>query len=283
MPVIPANMECVINDNIAYKLASNGYFYIHNRFTNNITDFVAKMKALGLPVSISIGVNESSYALIDYLIAHNLVPEYITIDIAHGHSLKMQNMIGYIYNKFSEDSRPFIIAGNVSTGEGFNDLEKWGADAIKIGIGPGLACTTYMMTGFGSRGAQACVIEECAKARERNSTIIIADGGIKEPGDIAKSLVLGADMCMIGGILSGLVDSPGNTVVIGDKSYKELWGSASEYQSSKSMRIEGTKTLIPMKSHGILDEMTHLKECLQSAISYGGGTNLTCFKDVEYF
>lgn len=282
MPVVPANMECVIDDSVAQKLASNGYFYIHNRFTNRITNFVAKMKASRLPASISIGVNQDAYSLIDYLIDNNLVPDYITIDIAHGHSLKMQKIIKYIYDNFSGDSRPFIIAGNVSTGEGVKDLEKWGADAIKIGIGPGMACTTYMMTGFGSRGIQASTIEECAQARQNNSTLIIADGGIKEPGDIAKSLVLGADMCMIGGLLSGLADSPGNTVVVNNKNYKEFWGSASEFQSGKSERIEGTKILIPTKSHGILDEMEYLRECLQSAISYGGGTNLSCFKGVKY-
>jgi GMP reductase len=134
-------------------------------------------------------------------------PDYITIDIAHGHSIKMETMIKWI--KLSLPSA-FIIAGNVSTAEAVKDLEAWGAHAIKVGIGPGSACTTYTATGFGSRNAQASVIEECSRAS--SYALIIADGGIKEPGDIAKALVIGADMVMIGGMFSALTDTPGSTV-----------------------------------------------------------------------
>jgi GMP reductase len=111
----------------------------------------------------------------------------------------------------------------------------------------------------------------------------MADGGIKEPGDIAKCLVLGADVVMVGGMFSGLTDSPGEVVRGYDgKLYKEFWGSASAFQSGKKNRIEGTKKLIPYKEHTLVEELVYIKECLQSAISYGGGTSLECFKDVKY-
>jgi len=282
LPVVPANMECVINDDIAIMLAKNNYFYIHHRFDNDIISFCKKMKELHLPISISIGVNEDAYELLKLLNKLLIIPDYITIDIAHGHSVKVEAIIKMIRKEISKDV--FIIAGNVSTGEAVRDLELWGANAIKVGIGPGSACTTYTATGFGSRGAQASIVEECVKAKNNEKTLIIADGGIKEPADIVKSIVLGADMVMVGGLFSALKDSPGSIVKGTDGLlYKEFWGSASAYQSNKKNRIEGTKKLLRMKSNTILEEISYLKECIQSAISYGGGNNLLSLKIVKYF
>ena len=228
--------------------------------------------------SISLGVNSDSYTDVDKLKLYKIQPDFITIDIAHGHSIKMKEIIKYIKENLPKS---FIIAGNVSTPEAVRDLESWGANAIKVGIGPGSACTTYNATGFGSRGIQASIIHECAKACIKSK--IIADGGVTHPADIAKSLVLGASMVMIGGMFSGLNDSPGNTVLgLDNIMYKEFWGSASAHQSNKKNRIEGTKKLIPMKQNSILQEMTYIEECLQSAVSYGGGNNLDCFRSVKY-
>lgn len=283
LPIVPANMECVINEEVAVKLAKHNYFYIYHRFNNDIVKFSNKMKELGLPISISIGVNKDGHDILNELKANNLNPDFITIDIAHGHSIKMEKMLKWIQHFYKDDDKkPYIIAGNVSTKEAVRDLEEWGSNAVKVGIGPGSACTTYVATGFGSRLTQASVIEECAKACTKS--IIIADGGIKEAGDIAKALTLGAKMVMIGGMFSALKDSPGETVIGPDgREYKEFWGSASAFQSGKKERIEGTKKLLLMKNHSILDEMKYIHECLQSAISYGGGNDLHCFKEVKYF
>ena len=277
LPVVPANMECIVNDDIAIRLASNSYFYIHHRFDVDVVAFSKKMKELDLPISISIGVNADAYATLDLLQSSGIVPDFVTIDIAHGHSVKMEAMLGRVKVVFPDT---FVIAGNVSTGEAVRDLEKWGADAVKVGIGPGSACTTYVATGFGSRGAQASIIQECVLARKQCR--IVADGGIKEPGDIAKALVLGADMVMIGGMFSGLEDSPGTPVSVHGRMYKEFWGSASS-ASGKTARIEGIKTLTPLQNKGILEQMSYMKECLQSAISYGGGKCLLCLQQVSYF
>jgi len=282
MPVVPANMECIINDDLAIQLASNNYFYIHHRFQTDQVAFATRMNSLDLPISISIGVNEDDYTLLTNLKSLNLVPDFITIDIAHGHAIKMETMLRWIRREFM-DNRPFLIAGNVSTPDAVRDLESWGADAIKVGIGPGSACTTYVATGFGSRNLQASVIQACAAARTLPTTRIIADGGIKEPGDIAKSLVLGASMVMIGGFFSGCTDSPGKTILGTDgHMYKEFWGSASASTKGKTNRIEGVKTLTRSKQKTLLEEMNGLEECLQSAISYGGGHDLSCFDAVEF-
>lgn len=281
LPVVPANMECVINDAICERLASAGYFYIHHRFNTDVVAFSKSMRQHNLPVSISVGVNEDAYVLLLNLKENNLIPDFITVDIAHGHSIKMEKIIKFIRQNLPP--HVFIIAGNVSTPAAVKDLEAWGANAIKVGIGPGSACTTFNATGFGSRNIQAWTIKNCVESRTNQETVIIADGGIKDPGDIVKCVVLGAKMVMVGGMFSALIDSPGATVLGSDgNKYKEFWGSASAYQSGKQNRIEGTKKLLPMKHTTVLEEFTYLKECFQSAISYGGGNDLACLQDVSY-
>lgn len=276
VPIVPANMECVIDENTAKRLAEGGYFYIMHRFKVNPVVFTFQMKTLGLVSSISLGVNEDSYKIVDELKSTFLCPDFITLDIAHGHSIKMEKMIKYIKENLPTT---FIIAGNISSGDAVRDLEEWGADAVKVGIGPGSACTTWPSTGFGSRNCQASTILDCSLVATKP---IIADGGIKVPGDIAKSLVMGATMVMVGGMLSGFKDSPGHLVNVDGKNKKEFWGSASQFQSGKSNRIEGTKLLIDYKDRSILDEMKYLEECIQSSISYGGGTDLSCFNQVKW-
>jgi GMP reductase len=275
MPIVPANMECVISEELAVKLATNGYFYIMHRFNDDIISFVEQMNNLNLVTSISIGVNEESYSLIKSIVNLGLKLDFITIDIAHGHSIKMEIMLNWLRQQMPDS---FIIAGNVSTLEAVEELTSWGADCIKVGIGPGSACTTWPTTGFGSRNCQASTILECSKYY----VPIIADGGIRVPADIAKSLVLGATMVMVGGMMSGFKDSPGNLIDLNGQKKKEFWGSASQFQSNKTNRIEGTKYLIDYKDRSILDEMTYLQECLQSSISYGGGNNLSCLKNVKW-
>jgi GMP reductase len=142
------------------------------------------------------------------------------------------------------------------------------------------ACTTWNATGFGSRNKQGYFIKECASAS--SDKMLIADGGIKHHGDIAKALVLGADLVMIGGLLSGFADSPGAVVEHDNKKFKEFWGSASAFQSNKTSRIEGKKYLVELKNRSILHEYTSIKESLQSAISYAGGKDLSAFLSVKY-
>ena len=268
LPIIPANMESVINHELAEELARKGYFYILHRFNANEIEFVEKMKANNLISSISIGVNEDSYELIKKLNSLELSPDYITIDIAHGHSIKMKKVIEYIKQMLPNT---FIIGGNVCTPDAVSALEEWGCDAVKCGIAAGSACTTDPTTGFGNRGWQASMIETCSAVATKP---IIADGGIKRPSDITKSLVLGATMVMVGGMLTGFNDSPGNIIEHDGKKFKEFWGSASQFQSKKTNRIEGKKVLVDFKDKSIFDELQYIKECLQSSISYSGGIDL---------
>ncbi len=278
LPIVPANMECVLNVDLSRKLAENGYFYILHRFYQDqvILAFLNNFNKYGLVTSISLGVNQDSYELVEKILNYNLKVDYITVDIAHGHSIKMEKMVKFLKEKMPET---FVIAGNVSTPEAVFDLENWGADAIKVGIGPGSACTTYPTTGFGSRNCQASTVYHCATVA---NVPIIADGGVKSPGDISKALTLGATMIMTGGMLSGYHDSPGDIVEIDGKKFKEFWGSASNFQSGKSNRIEGMKTLVDYKDKSIFDGLKWIEECLQSSISYAGGKDLDAFIDIQW-
>jgi len=278
LPVVPANMESIIDVSLAIKLAEEGYFYILHRFNIDEVEFVKTMKELNLVSSISIGVNDDSYRLIDYLVSKDLIPDFITIDIAHGHSIKMKKMVSYIKNKMSD---VFLIGGNVCTPDAVKDLTEWGCDAIKCGIGGGSACTTYHSTGFGNRGWQANMIEWCSR---ESKVPIIADGSIKEHSDIVKSLVLGASMVMVGGMFAGYDESPGKLIKSDDSLFVEFWGSASSSQTGKTNRIEGIRKLIPYKEKSIFSKLNDIQESLQSAISYGGGNpkTLDCLNTVEY-
>jgi GMP reductase len=278
LPIIPANMESIIDEKLATELAQKGYFYILHRFGFNVKNFIKSMKDMNLVTSISVGVNEDSYTLIEDLISDNLVPDYITIDIAHGHCVKMKKMVEFIKKTIPD---VFLIGGNVCTPYAVTDLEEWGCDAVKCGIGGGSVCTTYHSTGFGNRGWQASMIKECSDVAKKP---IIADGSIKEHCDIVKSLSLGASMVMIGGMLSGYDESPGKLTQKDNVWYKTFWGSASSEQKGNTRRVEGIKKLIPLKKESIFVKYKQIQDSLQSAISYAGANppTLECLKFVDY-
>ncbi|USS84647.1 GMP reductase [Fructilactobacillus myrtifloralis] len=276
LPVVPANMQTVINEELAVSLAQNGYFYVMHRFQPEARhDFIKRMHDQDLFASISVGVKPAEYDFIASLAADDLQPEYITIDIAHGYSDSVIKMIKYIKEQLPT---AFVIAGNVGTPEGVRALENAGADATKVGVGPGKACITKVKTGFGTGGWQLAAIRYCAKAAQKP---IVADGGIRTDGDIAKSLRFGATMCMIGSLFAGHLESPGKEVEEAGRKYKEYFGSASEYQKGAYHNVEGKKLLVPYKG-SIYDTLQEMKEDLQSSISYAGGRDLKALRTVDY-
>lgn len=276
LPVVPANMQTIIDEKLAVYLAENNYFYIMHRFRPETRlDFVKDMKSRGLYASISVGVKEEEYSFIQQLAEEDLSPEFITIDIAHGHSNAVINMIQHIKKHLPKS---FVIAGNVGTPEAVRELENAGADATKVGIGPGKVCITKVKTGFGTGGWQLAALRWCAKAASKP---IIADGGIRTHGDIAKSVRFGASMVMIGSLFAGHEESPGEIVEIGGKFYKEYFGSASEYQKGERKNVEGKKMHVESKG-SIQDTLIEMEQDLQSSISYAGGNKLPSIRNVDY-
>ena len=276
IPVVPANMQTVLNEALAIQLAENGYFYIMHRFNpEKRLDFVKNMNQRGLYASISVGVKPEEYDFIDELKASGEKVEYITIDIAHGHAESVIQMIKYIKEALPET---FVIAGNIATPEAVRDLENAGADATKVGVGPGRVCITKIKTGFGTAGWQLDAIRLCAKAARKP---IIADGGIRTNGDIAKSIRFGASMVMIGSLLAAHEESPGEQVDEDGVTFKEYFGSASEYQKGIHKNVEGKKMLIESRG-SVFDTLNEMKEDLQSSISYAGGKDLKAIRTVDY-
>lgn len=268
--------QTIIDEKVAIQLAENGYFYIMHRFNpEQRADFIKDMHARGLIASISVGVKSEEYDFIETLEKDGLTPEFITIDIAHGHSNAVINMIQHIKKHLPQS---FVIAGNVGTPEAVRELENAGADATKVGIGPGKVCITKIKTGFGTGGWQLAALRWCSKAATKP---IIADGGIRTHGDIAKSVRFGASMVMIGSLFAGHEESPGETIEINGKLYKEYFGSASEFQKGERKNVEGKKLHVEHKGH-LKDTLIEMEQDLQSSISYAGGTKLDAIRNVDY-
>ena len=275
VPVVPANMKTVVDEKICTWLAQNGYFYVMHRFDLDNLQFVRDMHAKACYASISLGVKQPDYDTVDQLVALGLTPEYITIDIAHGHADSVKNMITYLKAKIPA---AFVIAGNVGTPEAVIDLENWGADATKVGIGPGKVCITKLKTGFGTGGWQLSALKWCARVATKP---IIADGGIRSHGDIAKSVRFGATMVMVGSLFAGHEESPGKTVEVDGELYKEYYGSASDFNKGEYKHVEGKRILEPIKGK-LADTLTEMEQDIQSSISYSGGKKLMDIRKVNY-
>lgn len=275
LPIVPANMTTVISEEMAIFLAKNNYFYIMHRFNFDNVSFIKKMQELNLYTSISLGIKNEDYQIIDKLKAEKLTPDFITIDIAHGHSQNMEKMLKYLKNNLPET---FVIAGNIATVQAAQDLILWGADCVKVGIGPGKVCTTKLKTGFGTAGWQP---KACWDIFQAINSPIILDGGIREHGDIAKAIRFGATFCMVGAILAGLEESPGKTLQVDGQFLKEYYGSASSFNKQNNDHIEGKRIFIPVEGN-ITSKLKEITQDLQSAISYAGGKELFDLRKIDY-
>ncbi len=173
-----------------------------------------------LLVGAAVGVTEETIDRVSVLAEHGA--DVIVVDTAHGHSEGVVGMVKNLRKKFPALQ---LIAGNVVTAEATNDLIKAGVDAVKVGVGPGSICTTRIVAGVGV--PQVTAIYECAKAAARSKIPIIADGGIKQTGDIAKAIAAGADTVMIGGMFAGVEESPGEKILYEGRTYKVYRGMGS--------------------------------------------------------
>jgi IMP dehydrogenase len=229
-----------------------------------------------LRVGAAVGVTSDTMDRVAALLQAGV--DVIVVDTAHGHSKGVLSMIRQIKAKFDIQ----VIAGNVGTGEGTKELIKAGADAVKVGVGPGSICTTRVVAGVGV--PQVTAIMECAKVALRYNIPIIADGGVKQTGDIAKAIAAGADSVMIGSLFAGVDESPGEKVLYEGRSYKVYRGMGSleaMKQGSKDRYFqdveddiqklvpEGIEGRVPYK--GTLSETVHqMVGGLRSAMGYCG-------------
>jgi GMP reductase len=272
LPIIPSNMRGTIDEKWAKWLSENDYFYVMHRFDAGTVPFVERANYQEWKnISISTGVNDESLEELCLINVKGFRIDYITIDVAHGHHFKVKKRIEEIKRIFPD---VFLIAGNTSTPESTTDLENWGADATKCLIGTGSACSTKYQTGF-HVPSFSCV-QSCASVAKKP---IIADGGAKHYGDIAKSLVSGATMVMSGGMFASCNDSPAPTTDDGKKRY---FGNASAVAKGKNLHVEGFDLQIEDSGISLEERLNEIKQALQSSISYAGGVDLSCFNNTKY-
>jgi IMP dehydrogenase len=233
-----------------------------------------------LMVGAAVGTGDDTLYRAELLV--NSGVDVIVIDTAHGHSKPVISTLKTLKKKYGID----VIAGNVATAEGTLDLIKAGADAVKIGIGPGSICTTRIVAGAGV--PQLTAIKNCYSVSRKFKVPLIADGGIKYSGDIAKALAAGANSVMIGSLFAGTDESPGETILYQGRSYKVYRGMGSigameqgakdRYQQedveTTKLVPEGVEGRVPHK--GSLSSSVHqLLGGLRSGMGYCGAKNLS--------
>jgi IMP dehydrogenase len=280
-PLISANMDTVTEANMAIAMNNLGGIGILHRYQDiqAIVDQAKLIKQNGGIVIASIGVGSEAVNLGSWLIA-NKTADGLCIDIAHGDSKLMIETITAIKKDFPTAK---IIAGNVATYEGGKRLLEAGADALKVGIGPGAVCTTRRVTGHGV--PQITAIAEVAELKKDFKFDLIADGGIRDSGDIAKALAFGADTVMIGSLFATTTEAPG-TIMQGQKIYRGM--ASREARSDFDPELptdytpEGVAIMKPMTGPVSL-VVNNLNGGLKSALSYSGSNNLTEFRQKVRF
>ena len=238
----------------------------------------ARDKRGRLRVGAAVGVHD--YERIEALIAADV--DIIVVDTAHGHS---QNVIDTV-KKIKTDYDIDVIAGNIATSEAAEDLIEAGVNAVKVGIGPGAICTTRIISGVGV--PQVSAILNCARAAEKHGIPVIADGGIRQSGDITKAIAAGASTVMIGSLFAGLKESPGQLVIYKGRQFKEyrgmgslgamVKGSADRYGQSSATESsklvpEGVEGRVPYR--GMLGDFVYqLVGGLRAGMGYCGSRNI---------
>lgn len=284
LPVISAPMDTVTETEMCISLDKNGGLGVVHRFNSiseqcEIVEEVSSEKCL---VGGAIGLNDFKRA--EKLVESGL--DYLVLDIAHGHHEKLLENVNKLKQSFKKVD---LIAGNVATVKGAKDIEKAGADAVKVGIGPGSACTTREMTGAGV--PQFSAVQKCSKAVK---IPVIADGGIRKPGDLVKALMAGASAGMIGGMLSGTKEAPGRIISEDEEKYKVFRGMSSSEagkdRAEKQNEDENYEDRVPegintkIKYKGSVERVLHkLRGGLRSGISYCGAENLQSARENSSF
>ena len=277
LPIVASPMDSVSEDEMALAMADAGGISIIHRY-NTIerqVELIKRVIAEHYPINVGAAVGVTGDYLERAYAIRAAGVNTICVDIAHGHHTLMKEALDTLRNKFNNSLH--IMAGNVATLEGFNDLADWGADSIRVGIGGGSICSTRLQTGHGVPTLQS--VMDCAKS-DRDARLI-ADGGIKTSGDVVKALAAGADAVMLGSMLAGTDETPGGVFVdkYGDGlDYKVYRGMASRNAQmdwrGKSSSPEGISTTVRYKGP-VLDVLQDLTGGIKSGFSYSGARTLS--------
>jgi IMP dehydrogenase len=268
IPIVSSPMDTVTESAMASAMIENGGLGIIHRYNSIEVQSSLVKKALekcsGI-VGVAVGVSG------DYIdracAAHEAGARVICVDIAHGHHILMRNALKTLRRTFG--SAIHIMAGNVATLAAFNQLSDWGADSIRVGVGGGSICSTRIQTGHGVPTLQS--IMDCSQTDR--SAMLIADGGIKNSGDIVKALAAGADMVMLGSMLAGTTETPGEIIYLNGNRCKAYRGMASKDAQIQwrghTASIEGVSSTVPLKGD-VKSVVSEIMTGVRSGMSYTG-------------
>lgn len=280
VPVISANMDTITGSAMSIAMQQKGGIGAMHRFMSvaeNAAEYTNHYQMNNQDTFVSIGVNRDSKERAEAL--YCIGARHFVIDIAHGHSKSMKDMLTWMKATFKDIH---VMAGNVATNNGVCDLVQWEADSIKVGIGPGSVCLTKDVTGV--TVPQLTAVLDCAyAARSIRSPYIpvIADGGIKSIGDVAKALAAGADFVMLGGMLAGCDECPGE-VINNSKVYRGMASKGAMMQvrpeDEQMPTPEGKVMIVPCKGP-VGTILNDIAGGLRSAMSYSNASNIDEFHD----
>jgi len=272
IPIIASPMDTISESHMGSTMWTHGGIAIVHRY-NSIkeqSDIVADISNDGArTAAAAIGTSGDYLERAAALVANGAT--ILCVDVAHGHHILMKEALRALRVTFG--NKVHIIAGNVATLEGYNDLVDWGADSVRCNIGGGSICSTRIQTGHGVPGLQTII--DCARS-DRNAPII-ADGGIRNSGDIVKALAAGADFVMLGSLLSGTDETPGDTINTRKGKFKVYRGMASkdaqiEWRGTTAS-LEGIATRVRAKGP-VGDVLHQLERGIRSGLSYSGARSI---------
>lgn len=281
-PIVSSAMDTVTEGRMALALAKEGALgVIHKNLTiEKQAEAVKEVKKHKLPAAAAVGATGDFLNRAKALVEAGV--DVLVVDTAHGHSKRVLEAVKLIKKSFKKVE---IVAGNIATAEGAKALIAAGADAVKVGIGPGSICTTRMVSGCGV--PQITAIMEVVAACKKTKTPVIADGGIKYSGDIAKALAVGASCVMIGSLFAGTDEAPGEVFEEHGKKFKSYrgmgslgamnQGSKDRYGQDKvvggKLVPEGVEARVPYKG-SVINIIEQLVGGLRSGMGYSGARNI---------
>ena len=274
LPVISSPMESVTGIEMAKELNSLDCLGIVNRFDSSLNEILKDKKNSRKINAISIALNTP----LDTIKKLSEGKKIICIDTANANNLEVLKKSESIKNHLKVK----VIVGNIAHGASLKQLVDAGADAVRVGIGSGSVCSTSIQTGIGIGQVSSLLDVYFARKENRFNISIIADGGIKGSGDVAKAISLGADAVMVGRLLAGTRETPGEVIRYKDQLWKKYRGSASFGVKMKNEFIEGEETMVPFKG-AVMNVINAISDGLRSSMSYMNCKTIEDLRNIETF
>lgn len=273
LPILSSPMDTVTGLEMAKELTRLGCLGILNRFDSSLEILLKGKNGKGVR-AVSIGLS-TDMKIVEQLVEKNLI---ICIDTANANNKEVLKKCEQIKKKF--DTK--IIIGNIAHGGTLQQLEDSGADAVRVGIGSGSVCTTSIQTGIGIGQVSSLLNVYFHREAKKLKIKIIADGGIKSPGDVAKAIALGADVVMLGRMLSGTRETPGEVIKYKGQLWKKYRGSASFGVKMRNEFIEGEETMVAYKG-AVQNVIDAISDGLRSSMSYMNCFNINELRNADTF